>query len=94
MASFIVSYDLNGPHPSHKEMDQHLAKLGAARARILETIWYVGANSTAPQLRDYIRSILDQEDLLLVADATDAAWTKLLVNGQSLIDAWKENQRR
>ena len=30
MANYIVSYDLNGPRPSHNEMDEHLEKLGVA----------------------------------------------------------------
>ena len=89
MANFIVSYDLNGSNPSHKEMDDHLGKLGATRGRILETVWYVKCQGTAAQLREYLRKILGKEDLLIVAQATSAAWTKLLVRDQSLKTAWE-----
>jgi hypothetical protein len=92
VANFLVSYDLNGPRPSHKEMDDHLRKLGAARGRVLETVWYVGYSGTAKQLRDHVKSILGNEDLLLVVDAKEAAWTKLLVNGASLLEEWKRNR--
>ena len=82
MANFIVTYDLNGPRPSHKEMDKHLSALGAAflRARVLETVWYVAGPTTASRLRDYVNRILRKEDLLLVVEANRAAWSKLLVN--------------
>lgn len=94
MANFIVTYDLNGPRPSHREMDRHLEELGATRGRLLETVWYVGCQGTASELRDYVKSILGPEDLLLVVEATDAAWTKTLLEKRSLIDAWEQNRRR
>jgi hypothetical protein len=91
MANFLVSYDLNGPHPSHEEMDKHLEKLDVARARILETVWYVGYQGTQAQLLNYIKQILSQEDLLIVVDAKSATWTKLLIDSDSLKEAWRNN---
>ena len=93
MANYIVSYDLNGPHPSHKQMDDHLEKLGVARARILESVWYIGYSGTKKQLLDHIKSILGKEDLLIVVEANSATWTKLLVNDRSLIEAWSANSK-
>lgn len=93
MANYIVSYDLNGPHPSHKQMDDHLEKLGVARARILELVWYIGYSGTKKQLLDHIKSILGKEDLLIVVEANSATWTKLLVNDRSLIEAWSANSK-
>lgn len=89
MANYIVSYDLNGPVPSHKQMDDHLAKLGARRARVLETVWWLDYPGTAAQLRDRVKTILRNEDSLLVCECTSAAWQNLLVDGQSLKDAWE-----
>lgn len=79
MANFILTYDLNGPLPSHKQMDDHLARVTLARGRILETVWWVSYAGTAEQLRNAVATILGQEDLLLVVEAASAAWTKLLV---------------
>ena len=90
MANYFVTYDLNGPHPSHREMDKHLEKLGLLRGRVLETVWYVVYPGTAIQLRDQIASILGKEDLLLVIEAESAAWTKILVDNKSLITAWEQ----
>ena len=89
MANFFVTYDLNGPHPSHQEMDKHLEKLGTVRGRVLETVWYVSYQGTTAQLRDQIKLILGKEDLLLVIESKDAAWTSLLADTDSLLKAWK-----
>ncbi len=90
MANFIVTYDLNGPRPSHKEMDDHLKRVTANRGRILETVWWVSYSGTAAQLRDQVKTILGKEDLLLVIEAKSAAWTSLLVTDSSLLEAWKK----
>jgi hypothetical protein len=90
MTNFVVSYDLNGPRPSHHEMDQHLEKLGAIHARVLETVWYVRSeNETAVTLRDHIGQILGPEDQLLVVRCSTAAWRNLLVTSASLKAAWE-----
>lgn len=92
MTNFIVSYDLNGPHPSHKEMDEHLASLGVIRGRVLETVWYVAYSGTLRSLYDSMRSILGSEDRLLVAEADEAAWHNLLIADDPLLAAWNENR--
>lgn len=90
MANFIVSYDLNGPTPSHKQMDDHLRKLAVTYGRVLETVWWLDYRGTAAQLRDQVKTILGREDLLLVIEAKSTAWTKLLIQDQSLITAWNK----
>ncbi len=91
MANYILSYDLNGPRPSHKEMDEHLENLGAGRGRILETVWWVGYAGTQKQLLDHIKKILGPEDLLVVVAASSATWTNLLISDESLLAAWRNN---
>lgn len=89
MANFIVTYDLNGPHPSHKAMDDHIRSLSIRYARLLETVWWVEYSGTPVQLSDAVRRILREEDLLLVVEAKDAAWTRLLIDGNVLVEAWR-----
>ena len=91
MANYIVSYDLNGSTPTHKQMDDHLAKLGVSRGRILETVWYVAYAGTTTQLYDHVNSILSSNDRLIVVRATDAVFRNLSISDQSLLDAWKQN---
>lgn len=88
MANFIITYDLNGPLPSHKEMDEFLSRLTVNRGRVLETVWWVDYVGTAAALRDRVKTILGNEDLLLVIEANSAAWTRLLVDNDKLIEAW------
>ena len=82
MSNFILTYDLNGPLPTHKQMDEHLNALGSnfVRGRILESVWYVRGPTTAVLLRAYVQRILSPNDLLIVAETTYVAWTKLLVD--------------
>lgn len=88
MANFVVSYDLNGPTPSHKQMDDHLGRVGARRIRILETVWWVDYRGTAEQLLNHLKTILRSEDRLLVCNCTSLAWENLLVTDQTLTTAW------
>jgi hypothetical protein len=92
MANYIVTYDLNGPRPSHAEMDKHLEKIGASRGRILETVWYVGYSGSLKALQDHVGSILGSEDLLLVVEGKEAGWTKLLVDSSAIKAAWNANR--
>lgn len=90
MANFILSYDLNGPNPSHREMDEHLQKVAGHFGRLLETVWYVGATSlTSAGLRDYAAAILGPEDRLLVVECLEAAWQNLLITDASLRETWE-----
>lgn len=84
MANFVITYDLNGPFPSHKQMDDHLKKSANYYGRILETVWWVDFSGTAEQLRLFVATILGPEDLLLVVEVASASWTKLLIPTQPL----------
>ncbi|MDH4983499.1 hypothetical protein [Hyphomicrobium sp. D-2] len=88
MANFIVSYDLNGSSPSHEEMDEHVRFVASRSGRLLESVWWVSYWGSAAQLRDQLKVILGSEDLLLVAEARDAAWTSLLVDHHGFVEAW------
>ncbi|PIW26578.1 MAG: hypothetical protein COW30_14300 [Rhodospirillales bacterium CG15_BIG_FIL_POST_REV_8_21_14_020_66_15] len=89
MANFFVTYDLNGSHPTHQDMDDHIKGICPVHGRVLETVWYVQYQGSSVQLRDRLRTIMGSEDLLLVIEASDAAWTRLLVDSESLINAWR-----
>ncbi len=87
MASFLITYDLNGPTPSHKQMDDLIPKLAARSGRILETVWWVDYVGTAAQLRDRLRTTLRKEDSLMVCECKVAAWQNLLVQDAALKQA-------
>lgn len=88
MANFIVTYDLNGPYPSHQDVDQLLRELGASR--VLETVWWVPWNGSAAGLRDRVMTILQNEDGLMVCKASALAWNSLLVDSKAFKDAFNK----
>jgi hypothetical protein len=92
VTNFIVSYDLNGPTPSHKQVDDLLERLGATRGRILETVWYVGWSGSRRDLYEQIDALLSRNDRLIVLEAVDATLRNLLVTSDSLIAAWEANR--
>lgn len=56
MANYIVSYDLNGSTPTHKQMDAHIAKkAGWTRGRVLETVWYRHSGQPGRRLQPHQR---------------------------------------
>lgn len=90
MANYIVSYDLNGPVPTHAQMDVHIAKKTAwSRGRVLETVWYIKTDDPPIQVYDYINSILSINDRLLVVEAVGANWRNLLITDASLKRFWE-----
>lgn len=81
MANYIVTYDLNGPNPSHQDVDRQLRALGGAR--LLETVWWLNWSGTHDGLRDHLMTILQSEDGLMVCKISAAAWNSLLVDSKS-----------
>ncbi|KMK67257.1 hypothetical protein [Puniceibacterium sp. IMCC21224] len=73
MASYLLSYDLNGPTPSHKEMDDLIRSISSKAGRVLETVWWVDYAGSAAQLRDRLLSTLRNEDRLFVCACKEAA---------------------
>ena len=92
MANYIVSYDLNGSTPTHKQMDAHVAKkAGWTRGRVLETVWYIGTRDSQSDVYSHFNAILSSNDRLLVVTATSASWRNLLIDTSSLQKAWTAN---
>jgi hypothetical protein len=90
MANFSIGYDLNGPLPTHKDVDEHIRKGFTTRGRVLETQWYIAFDGTTAQVRDYMMKILRKEDRLYVTKCTAAAWNNLLVTDASLKAAFEK----
>lgn len=89
MANYLVTYDLNGSVPSHKQVDEALRKLGAARGRILETVWYVGYRGPMQSLYNAVNSLLSANDQLIIVECKEAHFRNLLISDRWLLDAWE-----
>lgn len=92
MANFIISYDLNGNMPTHAQVDAHLKKVCGNYGRVLETVWFATYGGTTENLYNYINTIMSANDRLLVVRAVDAVFRNLIVNHQSLIQVWNQEQ--
>lgn len=88
MANYFVSYDLNRPHPTHAEMDQHLKKLGKCTLRVLETVWFVAYKGDQDALYKYVNQLLSENDRLLVISASNCTWRNLLASDSALQQCW------
>lgn len=91
MANYIISYDLNGPTPTHAEMDKHIAKLGGCAYRILETVWFVHSSKSQKDMAAYVNQILSDNDPYIVVDANHMTFQKLLVSNDELLSCWVSN---
>ena len=89
MENFFVSYDLNGPRPTHAEMDEHLKRLNTPVHRVLETVWYVQYPGTTNDVYEHAKLILSSIDRLLVMDAQGPAWHNLLVPDEVIQNNWQ-----
>ena len=90
MTNYFVSYDLNNQRPTHAEMDAHLKKLGDGTLRVLETVWYVRTFKGLDDLYNYVASILREDDGLIVIEASDVKFDRLLCGDQRLQGAWED----
>jgi hypothetical protein len=91
MANYILSYDLNGAWPTHREIDAHIRASGATvAARVLETVWYVKSSATIDQLSAYMMQKLSDNDSLLVVEAARSRLQNLLVDGDAFVRAWNQ----
>lgn len=88
MTNFIVSYDLNGDVPSHTQVDEALANLGAARGRILETVWYVGYSGSLETLFNAVDGLMTKNDQVAVIEASNMMYRNLLVTDNSIQANW------
>lgn len=90
MANYIISYDLNGPFPSHAMVDKHIATLGFKYGRILETVWYVASFDTLEAISRKMSAILSPNDQLAVIEAHDMWCKNLLVSMEELKPTWQK----
>lgn len=80
MALHLVNYDLDKPGQSYQKLIARLTALGAKR--VLLSTWMVNGDYTADALRDDLKTYIDPNDRLLVADTSTGrfAWQNLMTD--------------
>ncbi len=63
MSSFIVSYDTHKQR-NYDELYKGMKEVGGIR--LLESLWGVELNNTTPEVRDWVRGLLDDDDSIVV----------------------------
>lgn len=84
MPHFLISYDLNGPNPTHATVDRALKQISSRYGRILETVWYVQYAGSIDRLSENVNRLLSSNDRLMVAKVADVKWRNLLVGDAEL----------
>jgi hypothetical protein len=75
MACFMIGYDLNSPGQDYIALIEAIEHLGTKSWQCLNAAWLVVTDKTAVEIRDELKTYVDQSDELLIAELSgDAAW--------------------
>jgi hypothetical protein len=77
MPKYVAAYDYH-KHRDYKKLYDLMEQLGGVR--ILESMWLVAVNATAPELRDALVSLGDGDESFVVLELVpDADWATVFV---------------
>lgn len=66
MATHVVSYDLSNPGRNYKKVIEAI-KTFPGWCHALESVWIIDSTLSAGEIRDRLKSALDENDKLMVA---------------------------
>jgi hypothetical protein len=90
--NLLVSYDLNSPGQNYTTVIDEIKSLGSW-ANVQKSHWYVSSNLTAIEARDRVSSVMDNNDSLVVIDASNdsVAWNNLYIEISDHIEnSWRK----
>jgi hypothetical protein len=71
----MIGYDLNSPGQDYIALVEAIEHLGTKSRQCLNAAWLVVTDKTAVEIRDELKSYVDRNDHLLIAELSgDAAW--------------------
>jgi hypothetical protein len=76
MAVYLIAYDLLAPEQPYPPLVDRLEGLGAVR--VLESTWLLESTEEAREIGRNLRSILDEDDGLLVVEVARHAFAREL----------------
>lgn len=74
--NLLISYDLMSPGQNYETVIKEIKKLGGW-AQVHYSLWYVRSDLSAVEARDRVKTVMDDNDKLFVADMKAAAWRML-----------------
>lgn len=72
MNIFIITYDLIAPDKDYQSLYEAIESY-KEHAHPLESVWFVKTSSSAENIRDHLKSYLDSNDKIFVAEIDDWA---------------------
>jgi RNase P/RNase MRP subunit p30 len=79
---YLISYDLDKPGKDYHRLIKELERLGALK--VLYSEWILRTTNSASEVRDYLKTFTDSNDMLLIVALTgEAAWTSLMVSNDT-----------
>ncbi len=77
MSSKIITYDLCAPGRDYEKLIEHI-KTYSSWARVTESTWVISSDDTCKVIRDILKTHIDTNDRLFVAELTGtAAWSNV-----------------
>ena len=73
MSNYFVSYDLIAPNKNYDAVIGAIKSFGKW-AHVQKSLWYISTNHDAKHIAEYIRTLMDADDTLIVIKAEDAYW--------------------
>ncbi|MFK4909994.1 CRISPR-associated protein Cas2 [Lactococcus petauri] len=84
MKSYIVSYDLKDSSDNYDELIDKI-KSYPRWAHINKSVWLVKSNTSAADIRDNLRKVIDSKDSIFVGGLTgEAAWSNIICSSEAL----------
>jgi hypothetical protein len=75
LACYLIGCDLNGVGRDYIALVEAIEKVGSESVQCLDSTWIVVTGKSAVEIRDELKSYMDRNDELFVAQlAGDAAW--------------------
>jgi hypothetical protein len=88
VALFVVGYDLKTKKDEkrdYKPIEDALEELDSCHTQ--ESVWYVERDGTAAQLRDHLKTVIEERDWLMVVKFTaKPSWTKAKSGTKAWLD--------
>lgn len=76
MSSFLISYDLHGPHRDYSRIEKGVRALCANAVRVQDSLWRGTYTGSAIALRDGLKPFVDGNDSLYV-EPVEGSWAAL-----------------
>ena len=82
--SKIITYDLRNSNKNYNDLYEKIKSYGTW-AHICESVWFISTPDSCVTVRDNLKSVLDSDDRIFVAELTGiAAWYNIICDSDYL----------